>query len=327
MRGAAVGDAVRDPRLRARVTSSRELYYRAGPDPALDRPAHVRAASGICRFAGRLAIVQDDAHFIALLDDDGSVSALPLAPGPNGARQFDDLRGNKRDKADLEACFSWPSASGDVLVGVGSGSSPARERVALVEAADVEGARFVDAGALYAALRARTEFSGSELNVEGAALLEDGRVCLVQRGNGAAAGGRSPVNATALIGGRALLAFLREGAPPPPLEHITQWQLGTLDGIRLTFTDATAWAGRLCFLACAEDSPDAVLDGPVAGTVVGVFDADGGARWAPLEGRAAVKAEGVVLTSPSTGLLVLDPDDPLAAAELCTLELSGPWFE
>lgn len=318
-------EARRDGRLRARLLSSRELYYREGADPSLDRPAHVRAASGICRFAGRFAIVQDDASFIALLDDDGAVSALPLPPGADGARQFDEKRGNKALKPDLEACFTWPAVDGEVLVGLGSGSTAARQRVALVEERDLSSGTLVDASAFYAELRRCTEFSGSELNVEGAALLDDGRVRLFQRGNGAPRGGLDPVNATAHVDGAALLSFLGGASGFPSLRDVVQWHLGEIEGVRLTFTDATVSAGSVLFLACAEDSPDAVLDGPVAGTAVGVLDDDGGARFALLEGREAAKAEGIVLVSAGRGFVVLDPDDPDTPGELCELELTGPW--
>lgn len=318
--------ARRDPRLRARVTSSRPLFYKDGADSSTDRPAHVRAASGICAFAGRLAIVQDDAAFIALLEPSGDVSAVTLPSGPRGARQFDDGRGNKADKPDLESCFAWSSPAGEVLVGLGSGSSSARDRVALVEEGDLSRGVLVDAGALYHALRADERFAGSELNLEGAVLLDDGRVRLCQRGNGAAVGSRLPVDATAHVDAAALLAFLTGSGSPPAFRDVVQWQLGDIDGIRLTFTDAASTAGRVLFLACAEDSPDAVRDGPVAGTAVGVFDDDdGGARIAVLEGREAAKAEGIVITAPGRGFLVLDPDDPDAPAELCELELTGPW--
>lgn len=319
--------AKRDLRLRARVTSSRPLLYSAGADRSTDRPAHVRAASGICAFAGRLAIVQDDAAFIALLEPSGDVSAVTLPSGPNGARQFDDGRGNKADKPDLESCFTWSSPHKDVLVGLGSGSTRARDRVALVEDHDLSRGLLVDAGAFYDALRADEHFAGSELNLEGAVLLDDGRVRLFQRGNGAPAGSRLPVDATAHVDAAALLAFLRGSGSPPPFCDVVQWQLGDIDGVRLTFTDATPTAGRVLFLACAEDSPDAIRDGPVAGTAVGVFDDDdGSARFALLEGRDAAKAEGIVITAPGRGFLVLDPDDPDAPAELCELELTGPWL-
>src|SRR5690349_10209421 len=60
--------AVRDEQMAAVMTARAPLTYAAGADAALDRPAHVRAASGIAWLGGRLAVVQDDASFVALVD-------------------------------------------------------------------------------------------------------------------------------------------------------------------------------------------------------------------------------------------------------------------
>lgn len=89
----------------ARILRTTPLRYAEGADPALDRPAHVRAASAVARVGGRLAIVQDDANFVALVDPaTGLAEAVTLPAGEGGLRQFDDLRGNKRFKLDLESC-------------------------------------------------------------------------------------------------------------------------------------------------------------------------------------------------------------------------------
>ena len=45
-----------DPSLAARVVRSVPLLYAAGADPSLDRPAHVRAASGMARVGDRVAV-------------------------------------------------------------------------------------------------------------------------------------------------------------------------------------------------------------------------------------------------------------------------------
>ncbi|MGZ3477188.1 MAG: hypothetical protein ACXWUG_26785, partial [Polyangiales bacterium] len=60
--------AVFDPDLEVVIRGRRELRYGLGADPSIDRPAHVRAASAVVRMGTRLAIVQDDASFLALVD-------------------------------------------------------------------------------------------------------------------------------------------------------------------------------------------------------------------------------------------------------------------
>ena len=319
-------EAVRAPELSAQMGECRELRYAAGPSAEADRPAFVRAASGLAWMGGELAVVQDDASFVGLVADDGTVRAAPLPRGEGGRRVFEERLGNKQHKLDLEASVAVDGR----LFAFGSGSLPARERIAIVER-DAR-ARIVDASRFYTMLRETHAFSGSELNVEGAVVLGD-TLRLFQRGNGAPRDGLSPVNATADVSLAALLAWLDAGAraEPPALARIVQYDLGSVAGVPYTFTDAAAFdAARILFLAGAEDSPDTYRDGAILGARIGVID-DSGARYTdlidPHGHRAAVKAEGI-LPDPHDRTrvhIVLDPDDPDRPAQLCTARLSGPW--
>lgn len=325
-----------DPALSARVTRRTPLRYAGGADPATDRPPHVRAGSGLAWVGARLAVVQDDASFVALVDPaTGLADAIPLPAGPDGARQFDTTRGTKHLKLDLEACTVLPPALAPphgALVALGSGSTARRERVLVVplgadDAPDADALRLHDAGALYVALRAVADFAGSELNVEGAIAVGDA-LRLFGRGNGAPRDGHPAVSATCDLDARALLAHLRDGAPPPAPTRVVRYELGALDGCPLGFTDAALLAdGTIVFTAAAEDSPDAVADGAVAGSVVGRVDADGRARWTRLldvGGRpVADKAEGIALARDDGAelLVVFDVDDPERAAELAAVAL------
>lgn len=323
--------SVRDPALSATLLSRRELFYAAGADASQDRPAHVRAGSSLAWFGGRIAVVEDDANFIALIDPvGGQVDALPLPEGEGGLRQFDELRGNKCFKLDLEACFSAPGPGGDWLVALGSGSSARRETWALVGPAGQ--VRLVEAVGLYARLRAEKAFSGGELNIEGAAFT-GGRLRLFNRGNGAWRDGEPPRNASCDLPWPELLAYLRDpsGQPIPPLLDITPYDLGRLQGAALTFTDATAVGAFLLYTAAAEDSPDAVTDGAVAGSAVGILDGAAG-RWIELRepdgGLVAEKIEGIcpIPGEPGRVYLIVDADDPARPSLLCEAALAGPWF-
>lgn len=327
--------ARRDGGLRARVVRVVPLVYADPADTALDRPAHVRAGSGLAWVGGALVCVQDDAHFVARIEPEtGRAHAVPLPPGEGGLRQFDDLRGNKRFKLDLEACAAVPDGrGGEMLVAFGSGSSSLRERVLRV--ADVSAPHpFVDlreALTLYARLREAADFSGSELNVEGAAW-RGGRLLLLNRGNGAPVDGRHPVDATCEVDWAALLAYLDGpgGNPAPAPESIRQYDLGRIDGWRLTFTDAAVAGDSLLYTATAEASPNAVDDGPVAGSALGVIGPDGDARWTELLGGNGEpfdgKVEGIARgTRAGTVCVIVDRDDPRLPSELCEVELSGDW--
>ena len=217
--------ARRDPELQAQVTRRVAMLYDEGPSAADDRPAHVRAASGLSAFKEFLVVVQDDANWLALIDAAG-IHALPLPAGPSGARIFSGDRGNRHQKFDLEACTTVPGENGHELIGFGSGSHVGREwilrvhegpsfRAALAvtaahERAGIEvAAEFLDAARFYESLRANKAFCGAGLNIEGAVAIDD-RILLFQRGNAKATGGLEPADATAEISWPALAALWTE---------------------------------------------------------------------------------------------------------------------
>lgn len=322
-----------DPALTARVVRSVPLLYARGADAAHDRPAHVRSASGLLRAGDRLAVIQDDANFVALADpSSGQSGVIALPAGEGGLRQFDDVRGNKRFKLDLESCVMLDSpAGGATVVAFGSGSTAFREKIVVIrgmEAAERD-VRVVDASPFYALLRGETAFAGSELNVEGAALA-DGALRLFNRGNGAPRDGLLPVNATCDLYLSGFLAFIDDpsAAPPPPPRGVTQYDLGSIGGLALTFTDAAEWGGRLLYTAAAEASPDATRDGPVAGCAIGIIHG-GEARYAVVEdargARYAGKIEGILPLpdDPARLWAVIDRDDPAAPSELLEVLLGG----
>ena len=58
------------------------MLYRDGPDRSLDRPAHVRAGSGLSWIGDRLVLVQDDANFVAVVDPaTGFAESITLPAG------------------------------------------------------------------------------------------------------------------------------------------------------------------------------------------------------------------------------------------------------
>ena len=301
----------------------------------MDRPAHVRAGSGLARIPGGLVVIQDDSNFLALIDPlrPRAARAIPLPPGLDGRRQFGDSTGNKHLKLDLEACFVTPGSS-PLFVAFGSGSTPARESVVLLSGFehDTLEARVILAPALYARLRATPAFAGSEMNIEGALLLGEW-LRLFCRGNGAVNGNLAPVNSTCDLPWSRVFAHLGEpGASPPPAPvRIEAFTLGALHGVPLGFTDAADWKGRVLFTAAAEDSPDSVRDGPVTGSVIGIVEERGVARWAPITdvhgATLREKAEGLLVADAERGTfwVVADADDETRPSELWQIQLGGPW--
>ena len=321
-----------DASLSARIVRSVPLRYADGADPSLDRPAHVRSASGIARVGGCTVVIQDDANFVAVVDPEtGRARAITLPAGEGGLRQFDDLRGNKRFKLDLESCVTVGEAAGrEMLLVFGSGSTPAREKIVLVRGVDADDAavRMTEASALYASFRAAPEFRGSELNIEGAAVVGE-TLRLFNRGNGAPRDGLLPVNASCELDLAAFLAWLRHpSTPPPPLRNIVQYDLGAIGSHPLTLTDAAAAGGAILYAAAAEQSPDATRDGPVAGSAIGVMEGDS-VRYAVVESANGEpyrgKIEGILPLAPGRLLAVADPDDPQVPSTLLEIVTGSEW--
>jgi hypothetical protein len=287
--------ARRDDALVARITGSRPLSRADG--------AYVRAGSALVRDGARLLAVQDDAHAAVWIDPVTRALEPLVLEGAGGPLP-------KSEKPDFEAAFV---RAGTVWV-LGSGSKPSRRRVAQVDAARSRVVAVHDRSALYEAVAVEL---GMPPNIEGAVPVGD-RLRLFHRGPGRRRDANFVVDVP-------LAAF--EGGSPRILS-VLACDLGELGGLYLGFTDAVPLdAGRIAYLAVAEDTPDGIADGPIAGAAVGILE-EGGARWAPLleaDGSASRrKVEGVALDPDGrAGWLLTDPDDPALPAELCRVELGG----
>ena len=256
--------------LTATLGTPRPLLYDHGAHPLEDLPAHVRAASSIRRQGNRLVILQDDVSALAVLDPaTGSTYPILLPAGPEGARVFDDERGNKKLKLDLEACVVLPDGR---LVAFGSGSSPQREKIVTVASGKGAMAQQWSGEDLYAGLRVHSGARGARLNIEGA-VVQGEWLRLLQRGNGKR--GFEPWNAILDVALDPFVGWLDGRHRFPPVRRIFEVHLGDLAGVPFGFTDAAVTGdGRLAFLACAEDTDDALVDGPVLGCRFGWLDTD-----------------------------------------------------
>ena len=333
-----------------RLVGCRALLLRDGADPALDRPAHVRAASGLAQVGDRLAIAEDDARFIGMVGPAG-VDALALPPGPDGRRLHDDTRGTKALKLDLESIVEVPDADGRTrLLAFGSGSTAAREVVAVVSA---DGApRVIDASALFALLRAEPGPDHRASAGHGGRPLGDRQrqqLAVDHGGVGEAvpraadlaevvAGDREGARwwGTAVEVGEELCDLEVRGGvhrlepvAGSPVAALEQAEPGADHrGARYGFTDATVIDGELLALAVAERSPDVTRDGAVVGARLGRWDgatftwstiveADGQPTVRKLEGIAPDRAR------PGDLVVVVDPDDPGRPSTMCGLRVGG----
>lgn len=341
--------AKRDEGLKAVIVEERPMVYQDGASDDHDRPPHVRAASGLTAFREYLAVVQDDANWLALIDADDDIHAVALPPSPDsGARVFSEGRGNKHEKFDLEACITVPGHNGPELIGFGSGSHVGREWILRIhEHAGPDGAldhharverigfdmkaAFFDARRFYDSLRDNKAFSGAGLNIEGAIVIDDETIRLFERGNAPKKGDHDPVDATGDISWHDLRRHLEdpETVPPPAVENIRRYDLGALDGVALTFSDAEYLGdGRVLYSVSAEDRDT----GRIAGSALGLIEADGRARWAEVfqeDGDAFPgKIEGLTRHPRERDLVqfVIDDDDETLPSKIFTARLSGGYI-
>ncbi len=290
------------------VSPLRELDLDAPSAPG--RPAHLSAASGVVRRGD---------FVYAIGDDELSIGVFRLSdPGPGSLRRVlsgelpVDEEERKAHKADLEALTLLPPFAGHAfgaLMGLGSGSGEGRDR-GFVWALAPDGSlrdepRELDLQPVYTLLRE----SIAELNIEGASVIED-RLWLLQRGN--TEDGRNLVAELSLPEVmESLQRDLRIDADE--LAGVRSYDLGELDGVPLTFSDATP-LGRdmLVFTASAE------ADDAIHGSVVGTLDAGGVVQRLRTIDRQ-YKVEGVhasIDTGVMDFLFVCDQDQPDVASPL-----------
>lgn len=275
--------------------------------------AHLSAASALVRIGPRLHAVADDELHLASF-------AASARSGIVLTRLFetalpDDPVARKRRKPDLEALLRVPAfdgaasrpAPGSVLLALGSGSRPTRERGAWVSvdplSGEVQGpATAVDLAPLYA--RLRPDFA--ELNVEGAFWIA-GELRLLHRAHPG-----DPRNACIRYAWDAIAPFLGGAGDAPDPRAVTTIELGDVDGVSWGWTDATPLAaGGWAFCAAAEATADAYADGPVHGSALGIVDADDRLVSFELLSRRW-KVEGIAEAGPPAEgfCLVSDADDP-----------------
>jgi hypothetical protein len=109
----------------------------------------------------------------------------------------------------------------------------------------------------------------------------------------------------------------RGAAASVPVGRPRVYQLGEVEGVGLAVTDAIALPdGRVLLSAAAEDSPNAIDDGPVVATALALVDDEQLLAVAPIPEVAGHvhKVEGLALRAVRDGvvhlLAVVDDDDP-----------------
>ena len=298
--------------LTIEVTGRRRLRF--------DDGSPVRAASAVAPLGDGWLVAQDDAVHAAWVRPPGT-RRLRLLPPVDGHDVFSSTAGTKHLKPDLEAaCPVRTAAGGDAVLLLGSGSTPARMRAVLVAGAPEPRVQVAELPALYAEVAGALGIGPAELNLEGAARCGD-VLRWFARGNLVAG---VPSRSVDLEVAALVAAVQDPAAPPVRLGEVRSYDLGEVAGVGLAVTDAVALPdGRLLVSAAAEDTPNAVDDGPVVGTALALLDGERVLASSPLPrvDGAVAKVEGLALLAADDAgaalLAVSDEDDPeLASAEM-----------
>ena len=248
------------------------------------------SASGIEILGATAYVIGDDSPNLYLLD---AATLAPIGQVPLfDATGFASGRIPKPEKPDLEclAALTWPDGRPGLLV-LGSGSLPTRARGWFVPTEGPPVPEAVDLTALYAALRTQLP-AGVVLNLEAAATTAT-ELLLFQR-----TVGRADAALLFVLPLAAALSFMQGNAPVPTVHQLVL-ELPLIDGCPAGFSGATFVDGQLLVSASVENTADAVLDGDVLGSFVGVVDvaartatfarlvwADGRAYYGKVEGLA-----------------------------------------
>lgn len=274
----------------------------------------VTAASGIAPLGPGWLLAQDDATFAAWLHG-GSVRPLRVLPPVGGLDRFGEVAGTKHLKPDLEVACPAQLAGEPAVLLLGSGSTDRRMRGVLVGLADPgHSVRAGDLSPLYARVAEELGLRPEQLNLEGASRHGDS-VRWFNRGNLAAGVPSASVDVPLEHLVSAVLGHTPADAVPVGTPR--SYDLGEVGGVGLAVTDAIALPdGRLLLSAAAEDSPNAVDDGPVVATALVLVDGGDGVAVAPIpeiHGRVH-KVEGLALRRVAGTevhlLAVVDDDDP-----------------
>jgi len=281
------------------------------------RKSHLSAASGLVHAGEQLFVVADDELSIGVFDDahEKPGELIRLLPGELPL----DPVARKEAKADFESLVLLPPLPGfnhGALFALSSGSKKKKRHISallrLKKHMTVSGGAMpFDLAEAYEPLH--REFA--RLNIEGA-VVHDGELRLFQRGNK-----KDRTNAILRCKLAPVLEAISLGRGIGALElvAVVPVELGDLDGVPFSFTDAAALPnGDMVFTCAAEDTDDAYDDGPCTGSAVGIVGVQGDIVMLDRVSEN-VKLEGVAASQNGGNadlLLVSDADDAEVPATL-----------
>lgn len=275
--------------------------------PELIKKLEVSSASGLIRLNGKFYVVaDDDLNLISFTESETGFDRIKLFAGSLP----EDPVARKKVKADLEALTLITSL--DAILALPSGSKPNRNTGALIHSGSVAK---IDFSGLFAALNEKIE----NLNLEG--IVEFGNaIKLFQRGNA-----KGAKNSIITLQSDIFVAELRTGiVTAKSLVEIQNCNLGQLNGVPLSFTDAAVWDSatgkKIVFLAAAEDTQSTYDDGEFGGAIFGILN-EAGDIVCKEEILSPQKPEGLWAEN-DIFYFVTDADDPNKKSEFYRFKFS-----
>ena len=229
--------------------------------------APVRAASAVAPLGDGWLVAQDDAAHAAWVRPDGA-SRVRVVPSVEGHDVF-AAKDMKHLKPDFEAACPIEVDGDQAVLLLGSGSGPRRTRLAVVGGPRDPVSVATAMPELYARVASVLGLAAEQVNLEGACLV-DGVLRWFARGNLPSGVPSASVD----VDPRVLVAAVLAGHEADvALTAVRRYDFGTVDGVGLEVSDAVALpGGRVLVSLSAEDSPNAVDDGPVIATALAVVD-------------------------------------------------------
>ncbi|MCX2739445.1 DUF6929 family protein [Pontibacter anaerobius] len=220
------------------------------------------SASGLEYVQGAFYVLGDDSPYLYQLNEKYElVQQYPLF---NSTKMVNG-RIPKAEKPDLESMAHLTYGRDDMLLLLGSGAAKARNKGYLVNLTDNLKVRELDLSRFYTFLKQvlRLESEG-QLNLEGFAM-DAVYTYLLQRPLGAG------TNTLLRMETDEFKDFiLREGEIPAVAVY--HFELPHVGQIRSGFSGAFAMEGRLFFTASVEETPNAIEDGEILGSFIGLIN-------------------------------------------------------
>ncbi|TGD59105.1 DUF6929 family protein [Flavobacterium humi] len=267
----------------------------------------IGSASGLVHYQDSLFIISDNSGFLyeyRLGAQDTLQHTLVSGPAQNI---------EKKRKPDLESI----TLKDNKLYIFGSGATENRNRHFIFDPRTQEVSE-KSLENLYRKVKTMAGISDDDLNIEGALFYKDS-LYLFQRGNGA-----NSQNGIVAIDHYNEEEGCNDGMPI----RFVPVSLPKIGHVEATFTDAVLVAGKIYFLAAAEDSVSTYEDGEVLGSLVGCMDAVSFEVDFTIQITNTIKFEGLTPFGQSeTGIIFLlceDNDTEALESRIYKLEIPKP---